>query len=97
MYQVKGYKSILQDGEYCFLCAERSLGLDAHHVFNKFNKSKSEKYGLMVYLCRKCHQKIHDTDTPLRRQLEAFAQSEWEKQYGSREDFIKEFNKNYAL
>lgn len=69
---------------------------DAHHVLINTTK-KSEQYGMMVLLCRECHKKVHDTDLPFRRELESFAQESWERCYGTREDFIKEFNKNYAL
>lgn len=97
-FKLKGkYKSILQFDEYCFACGARAKELEVHHVFNKHNKKRSEKYGLMIYLCRDCHRIVHDTDNPLRRRIESYAQSVWELNYGDRVDFILKFNKNYAL
>lgn len=90
------YKSILQSGDFCMVCGSTN-GLDAHHVFNKFNKKRSEKYGLMIYLCRNCHSRVHNSGDGLRRDLERFGQRAWERYYGTREDFIKEFNKSYLI
>ena len=96
-YKLKGkYKSIIQADESCIACG-KSYELDCHHIFNSYNKKRSEKYGMMVYLCRTCHSEVHDTRSPLRRRIEAHAQDVWEHTYGTREEFIKEFNKSYAL
>ena len=53
-----GYTSILTDDyENCYMC-----GLPAaewHHCLHGADKKKSEELGLMVPLCRRCHEKVH--------------------------------------
>lgn len=42
----------------CFICGRNGNGdkLDRHHIFGAANRSKSEKYGLVVLLCHeRCH------------------------------------------
>lgn len=49
------YFSIIQPGgDRCFICAARGR-LDTHHVFEGANRSASDKYGVVVKLCRACH------------------------------------------
>lgn len=74
-------KSILQEDKgRCFLCGmNRTIEpLDEHHVFNKSDKKKSEKYGLIVYLHhRKCHifgsESVHQ-NAEVSRRVKAHAQ-----------------------
>lgn len=95
--------SILQDdNSYCFLCGMNSNlePLDLHHVFNKADKKKSEKYGLMVYLHHsKCHifgkNAVHQ-NAQVNNKLKATAQAKAMEHYGwTTEEFIKIFGKNY--
>lgn len=47
------------DYKKCFLCSRNGNGdrLERHHIFGAGNRSKSEKYGLVVYLCgERCHR-----------------------------------------
>lgn len=42
----------------CFICGRNGNAdkLDRHHIFGAANRSKSEKYGLVVLLCHeRCH------------------------------------------
>lgn len=86
----------------CFLCGRNGAGdpLDKHHIFGGPYRSKSEKYGLYVYLCHnRCHifgkMSVHQnakTMNQLKRygQLKAMKENHW-----SENDFIREFGKNY--
>lgn len=48
-------KSIMQQDRACYFCG-RLDGLERHHVFGGVaNRPISEKYGLWVWLCHKCH------------------------------------------
>lgn len=96
-------KSIMQpDKTHCFLCGMNASvePLDLHHVFNKADKKKSEKYGLMVYLHhRKCHifgkESVHQ-NAGVNNAVKAAAQRKAMQHYGwSIDDFIKIFGKNY--
>ena len=48
-------KSILQKDKECFLCT-RMQDLEQHHIFGGPNRKWSEKYGLKVWLCQRCHR-----------------------------------------
>lgn len=82
----------------CFMCGA-TRWLEWHHVFGAALKKKSEKYKLMVRLCHYCHneppQGVHQ-NRERRRRLQAYAQKKAMAHYGwSREDFRREFYKNY--
>ena len=88
-------KSILQADKYeCFLCP--SYGeLDKHHIFNGAGyRQKSEADGCYIYVCRRCHRLIHE-NWKKRLEVKKMAQREWEKLYGTREDFIDRYGKSY--
>lgn len=72
--------------------------MEVHHIFNKYNKKRSEQYGFVVPLRPDLHPNgVHAgkdaklIDTRLKR----MAQEYYEAHYGTREQFIKEFNKSY--
>ena len=97
-------KSILQkDKTSCYLCGGRGTSLDpldVHHVFFGTLRSKSDKYGLTVYLHHnKCHifgrDAVHvnratDLAIKKRAQIAAMKKYRWTEQ-----DFINQFYKNY--
>ncbi len=96
-------ESILQkDKTKCFICGQNPCGdpLDKHHVYFSSLRSKSEKYGLTVYIHHyKCHifgeNAVH-RNARINRKLQAFAQKKAMDYYGwDKERFIKEFYKNY--
>lgn len=74
--------------------------LDMHHVFNKADKRKSEKYGLLVYLHHsKCHifgkNSVHQNGD-VNNKLKAIAQKKAMEQYGWDVDTFRSiFGKNY--
>lgn len=86
----------------CFLCGRNGSHdpLDRHHLFPGPYRNKSEKYGLVVYLCHHdCHifgpYSAHHNKNTMRRlkqygQKKAMLEQEW-----TVEDFIREFGKNY--
>ena len=86
----------------CWLCGANGATdpLDRHHIFGGPYRKKSEKYGLVVYLCHsRCHifgknsaHKSRDTARELHKhgQLEAMKKNGW-----SVEQFIQEFGKSY--
>jgi hypothetical protein len=82
----------------CFIC-HSNIWLEWHHVFGAALKKKSEKYKLMVRLCHYCHNEppygVHQ-NKEFRLKLQAIAQKKAMAHYGwSREDFRREFYKNY--
>ena len=96
-------ESIIQkDKTRCFLCGMNGYiePLDKHHIFGAALRSKSEKYGLTVYLHHnRCHifgeNAVH-RDAKVNRRLQQIAQREAMKYHNwTEEDFRKEFYKNY--
>lgn len=86
----------------CFLCGRNGSTdhLDCHHIFNGANKKKSEKYGLLVYLCHNdCHifgrEAVHNNAENMLK-LKQYGQRKVMTEQGwTIEDFIREFGKNY--
>ena len=71
------------------------------HVYNDgnvANRKKSEKYGLMIWLCAYHHnlgrKSVHN-DYDMDLQVKQYAQKYFEENIGSRELFIKEFGRSY--
>lgn len=96
-------ESIIQkDKTKCFICKQNPCGdpLDKHHVFGAALRSKSEKYGLTVYIHHdKCHifgrNAVH-VNAEVNRRLQQIAQKKAMQKYNwTEEDFRKEFYKNY--
>ena len=86
----------------CFLCGRNGVydPLDRHHIFGGPNRKKSEKYGLVVYLCHSdCHifgpNAVH-RNAEVMRMLRRYGQRKAMKENGwTIKDFIREFGKNY--
>lgn len=81
----------------CFFCG-RTEGLVTHHIFRSPYKKQSEYYGFLVWLCTYHHtasdEAVHN-DREKELYLRRLCQRYYEKHYGTREDFIKDFGKNY--
>lgn len=86
----------------CFLCGRNGVSdpLDRHHIFGGAYRKKSEKYGLVVYLCHNdCHifgsSAVHNNPEIMRR-VRQYGQEKAMRENGwTVEDFIREFGKNY--
>lgn len=92
-------KSIIQKEKKCFVCGKNGgyWGLDRHHCFGNANRNKSEKFGLVVWLCHdECHLNGVHKNAELNRMVQAKAQQVAMHHYGwTTEEFIKIFGKNY--
>lgn len=60
------------DYESCYMCGCRAD--DMHHVFHGADKKLSEELGLMVPLCRSCHNRVHHVGGEYDRILKVSAQ-----------------------
>lgn len=60
------------DYETCYVCG--AIATDWHHVLHGSDKKISERDGLMVPLCRSCHNKVHHQGGELDRLLKRDAQ-----------------------
>ena len=91
------------DEQRCFLCGRNGAGdpLELHHVFpGTALRKKSEKYGLVVYLCgKRCHRegkKSAHRSKETQLMLKQWAQRKATEENGwSLEDWHKEFGRNY--
>lgn len=89
----------------CWLCG--STGgygfnrLELHHIFSgNPNRKKSEKYGLVVWLCGEtCHrngpQAVHRNAENMRKLRQWGQRKAMQEQGWTIEDFIREFGRNY--
>ena len=87
--------SILQKEKCCLVC-KTTRNLERHHVLYGPNRPKSEKYGLVVWLCAEHHrgnQCVH-FQKQFNEELHQLAQMAFEEKYGS-ELFMQEFGRNY--
>lgn len=90
------------DFKECFLCKRNGRGdrLERHHIFGAANRNKSEKYGLVVWLCgERCHRlgpySAHQ-NAQVADYLHRYGQEQYMREQGkTKEDFIAEFGKNY--
>lgn len=92
----------MTDNRRCFLCGRNGASdpLDLHHIFPGPYRKKSEKYGLVVYLCHnRCHifakTAVHRNGNQMRLlrrygQLKAMREQGW-----TEDDFRREFGKSY--
>lgn len=94
-------ESIMQNDKVCFLCGRNGATdpLESHHVLGASNRKKSEQYGLKVWLCGdRCHRNgpgsVH-RNRMVADNLKAAAQKTWEETYGTTNDFIRIFGRNY--
>jgi len=91
-------KSIISNERYCLVCGS-PINIHKHHIYEGTGRRKiSEKWGCWCYLCARHHnmsnEGVHFNKT-LDLKLKQQCQKAWEYQYGSREEFIESFGKNY--
>lgn len=88
--------SIIQSEKECWFCHSKS-DLEVHHVMNGYGlREKSEKYGLKIWLCRKCHDKLHFSAES--KEMSLRAKKEAEKAFlrdHAIEEWMAEFHRNY--
>lgn len=91
-------KSIVSNEKRCIFC-DTTVDLHRHHIFfGNGRRELSEKYGCWAFVCAKHHNmsnmSVHRNKT-FDLSLKELCQAEWEKYYGSREEFIRIFGRNY--
>lgn len=91
------FSIITKDLEHCYLCTKQGIKNipkeDLHEVIEGKNRQVSMKYGLVIPICRKCHE-IVTNDKTLQDKLHKVAQKEFKKHYKI-ENFIQIFGENY--
>ena len=81
--------------EPCISCGNPDTVI--HHIFpGRGRRNKSDDYGLIVPLCVRCHEEVHKhPNNGLDTDLKQAAQRYFEKHYGDRDDFRKNFGMSY--
>lgn len=91
-------KSIFENDslDKCYICGKWGR-VDEHHVFGGPCRKMSDRYGLVVHLCRECHSLIHDSEKgkEMKTYLHQRGQMIYEERFGNRQAFIKEFIRSY--
>lgn len=88
---------IVTDTDHCLFCGSQYV--ETHHVFfGSANRPIADKYHLVVPLCN--HHHTGSGDSPHKNRiidltLKCWAQTVYENQIGTREQFRKEFGKSY--
>lgn len=78
---------------FCYLCG--GVPSDTHHIFNGAERKKSEQYGAIIQVCRRCHNEIHK-NYPLREQLKKEFQHKIMVEHNlTIDEFRQVFKKNY--
>lgn len=83
------------DMEHCMFTGVSPV--ERHHIFGGANRKRSEKYGFIAPLRPDLHpngfagKDAKEVDLALKTK----AQTYYEEHYGTREDFIREFGRNY--
>ena len=78
----------------CYVCGLPYV--DRHHIFGGRNRQMSESMDYVVYLCRRHHQEVHNfPNIGLDLALKQTMQTSFEREVGTREQFIKLFGKSY--
>lgn len=85
------FSILTKDLEHCYICKAKKQ--DLHEIFGGKNRQTSMRYGLVIPLCRKCHNLIENDET-LKEKWHKVAQKEFKKHYKS-ENFVQIFGKNY--
>ena len=89
-------RKMVIDLGHCMVCGRPRPHIH-HCIYGTSNRAKSEKYGLVVPLCYEHHLGAYSphNNRDFDLKLKCMAQEYFEANYGSRDDFRKEFGKSY--
>lgn len=90
--ETKRFSIITDNLKICYICCKKQKD-DLHEVFGGSNRKKSMQWGLVIPICRECHDEW-DINEKLREQIQIEAQEIFEKEH-SHELFMTEFKMNY--
>lgn len=85
------FSILTKDLEHCYICKNKKE--DLHELVGGKNRQVSMQYGLVIPLCRKCHEKIENNET-LKKKWHKVAQKEFENYYKAK-NFVQIFGENY--
>lgn len=80
------------DLEHCIICGVTKNHL--HEIFFGSNRQKSMQYNFVIPLCHECHAEMHK-NKEWQEYWHVKGQEYWEKNIGTREEFIRVFGRSY--
>lgn len=87
----KRYSILTDNLKVCYICRTKKKD-DLHEIFGGSNRIKSMFWGLVIPICRECHQEWK-INKDIRIEIQQEAQKIFEKEH-SHELFMTEFKKN---
>lgn len=89
------YSVFFESLSMCCNCGSM-VQLTKHEIFEGRNRKNSMKYGFVLPLCLNCHRQLQE-DKDFANKWHKKAQEYFEKNVGTREEFIEIFRRNYLL
>lgn len=86
------YSVFTDDLDHCILCKKKKEHL--HEIFFGANRKMSMEYGFVIPLCFECHSEMH-RNHKWQKFWHIRGQEYWEKNIGTRDEFIGVFGKSY--
>ncbi len=87
------YSVFSNDTKKCYLC-DSTYKLTWHEIYAGKNRSNSMEDGFCLRMCLNCHREYQD-DTNFNDFWHREAQLYFEEHYGTKEDFISRYRRNY--
>lgn len=88
----KRYSILTDNLKICYICNEKKKD-DLHEIFGGSNRQKSMIWGLVIPICRECHDEWK-INKELRKRIQQKAKKEFIKR-NTKEKFREEFGKYY--
>ena len=85
--------SVFSTKEQCMVCHSIHY-LTWNEIFRGRNRTNSIKYGFCLRMCLSCHQQYQE-DIQFNDYWHSTAQLYFENNYGTREEFVRIFRRNY--
>ena len=84
----------LYDGVFCIECG--GTATERHHVIEGKNRGNSERWGLTIMMCHKCHDKLHfdPKESGMAEKYKKMAQMAFEYEF-DHEKWMTIFGRNY--
>lgn len=87
------YSVFFESMSMCCNCGSM-YGITKHEIYEGRNRQNSMRYGFVLPLCGWCHSILQE-DIDFNKKWKVKAQTYFEENYGTRDDFIKIFRMNY--
>ena len=85
--------SVFTTSDRCMIC-ESTYQLTWNEIYRGKNRINSMKYGFCLRMCLSCHREYQD-DISFNELWHKTAQMYFEEHYGTRDEFIAIFRRNY--